>query len=94
MAAVLLQMGQVLQEHKEAWRGRFLQGILHLSELRPPYTVDDIHHELDRASAEGLPEGDENARGNAQRGVRHPAYGQDRHGQEVVPETGAQNRSG
>ena len=61
--------------------------------LRPPHPVDDIHHELDRAAAEGLPEGHQDARRDAQRGVRHPAHGKDGHGQEVIPEAGAQNRS-
>lgn len=36
---------------------------------------------------EGLPEGHADARRNAERGVRHPAYGQDGYGQEVLPET-------
>ena len=40
-----------------------------------------------------LPEGDTNARRNAQRGVCHPAHGKDGHGQEVILEAGAQNRS-
>ena len=93
VAGVLLQMGQVLQEHPQARRGRLLQGVFHIPELRPPHPVDDIHHELDRAAAEGLPEGHEDARRNAQRGVRHPAHGKDGHGQEVIPEAGAQNRS-
>ena len=75
MAGLLLQMGQALQGHKEARRGCLLQGVLHLSELRPPHPVDDIHHELDRAAAEGLPEGHQNARRHAERGVRHPAHG-------------------
>ena len=65
MAEVLRQMGQALQGHKKARRGRFLQGVFHLSELRPSHPVDDIHHELDRAAAEGLPEGHENARCDA-----------------------------
>ena len=30
-------------------------------------------------------------RGDAQRGVCHPAYGKDCHGQEVLPETGSKN---
>ena len=68
---------------------RFSGGLC--SEIANP--VDDIHHELDRAAAEGLPEGHEDARRNAQRGVRHPAHGKDGHGQEVIPEAGAQNRS-
>lgn len=85
--------GQVLQEHPQARRGRLLQGVFHIPELRPPHPVDDIHHELDRAAAEGLPEGHQDARRDAQRGVRHPAHGKDGHGQEVIPEAGAQNRS-
>lgn len=93
MAGVLFQMGQVLQEHPQARRGCLLQGVFHIPELRPPHPVDDIHHELDRAAAEGLPEGHEDARRNAQRGVCHPAHGKDGHGQEVIPEAGAQNRS-
>ena len=35
MAAVLCQMGQVLQKHPEMKRGCFLQGVFHLPELRP-----------------------------------------------------------
>ena len=57
-------MGQVLQEHPQARRGCLLQGVFHLPELRPPHPVDDIHHELDRAAAEGLPEGHEDVRGD------------------------------
>ena len=64
VAGVLLQMGQVLQEHPQARRGRLLQGIFHIPELRPPHP-DDIHHELDRAAAEGFPEGHEDARRDA-----------------------------
>ena len=39
------------------------------------HPVDDIHHQLDRAAAEGLPEGDADARGDARRGIRPPAHG-------------------
>jgi len=52
-----------------------------------------MHHEQDRATAEGLPEGDEKVRRDARRGVRHPAHGEDHHGQEAIPVAGAQNRS-
>ena len=45
-----------------------------------PYLVADIRHELDRAAAEGLTPGHHDARHDAQLGVRHPAYGKDRHG--------------
>lgn len=38
-------------------------------------------------------EGDEDARGDAKRRVCTAAYGQDRHGQKVIPEAGAENRS-
>ena len=93
VTGVLLQMGQVLREHPQARRGCLLQGIFHIPELRPPHPVDDIHHELDRAAAEVFLEGHEDARRNAQRGVRHPVHGKDGHGQEVIPEAGAQNRS-
>lgn len=40
-----------------------------------------------KEAPEGLPEGDEDARYDAQRGVRIAAYGQ-----EVIPEAGAGNR--
>ena len=69
MAAVLRQVGQILQELPQARRGCFLHGLLHLPELRPLNPVHDIHHQLDRATAEGLPPGDEDARGDAQRGI-------------------------
>ena len=69
MAGVLLQMGQVLQEHPQARRGCLLQGVFHIPELRPPHPVDDIHHELDRAAAEGLPEGHEFRRVTRMRGA-------------------------
>ncbi len=65
----------------------------HVSELRPPHPSDDIHDQLDRETPEGLPEGDEDARGDAKRRVCTAAYGQDRHGQEVIPEADAENRS-
>lgn len=41
----------------------------------------------------GLPEENEDARRDEERGARHPAYGKDAHRQAVIPETGAQNRS-
>lgn len=50
VATVLRQMGQALQKHQETRRGRFLQGVFHLPELRPPHPVHDLHHELDRAA--------------------------------------------
>ena len=65
MAAVLRQVEQALQELPQARRERLLHGLLHLPELRPPSPIHDIHHQLDRAAAEGLPPGDEDARGDA-----------------------------
>lgn len=92
MAGVLQQMGTILQEHKKTRSRSFLQGVLHLPELRPPHPVHDIHDELDRASPEGLPQSDEDARGDARRGVCSAPDGQDHDGQEVLSEAGAQNR--
>ena len=48
---------------------------------------------MERVAEVGIPEGHQDARRDAQRGVRHPAHGKDGHGQEVIPEAGAQNRS-
>ena len=61
VAAVLCQMGQVLQKYQETRQGRSLQSVFHLPELRPPHPVNDLHHELDRAVAEGFPTGHEDA---------------------------------
>ena len=47
----------------------------HLPELRSPHPVHDIHDRLDRATAEGLPNGYKNARHYAQRGVGTAADG-------------------
>lgn len=93
MAGILREVGKVLPRHQETRAGSLLQGILHVSELRPPHPSDDIHDQLDRETPEGLPEGDEDARGDAKRRVCTAAYGQDSHGQEVIPEAGAENQS-
>ena len=75
------QMGQGLPEHPEHEGGLHAQELLHVSELPSPHPVDDLHDELDRAAAEGLPACDPDAGRTAERGVRPVADGQDRHGQ-------------
>lgn len=92
LAAVLCQMGTRLQEHRQTWQRPFLQGIFHIPELSSGDTVDDIHHQLDRAPAEGLPARHEDAWGNAQRGIRNSAHGKDGHGQTGILQTRARNR--
>ena len=49
--------------------------LLHLSELRGKDSVDDLHDELDRASAEGFSTGYTHAGSHAQRGVDSAADG-------------------
>ena len=66
--------------------------IFHIPELSSGDTVDDIHHQLDRAPAEGLPARHEDAWGNAQRGIRNSAHGKDGHGQTGILQTRARNR--
>ena len=46
MTAVLFQRGQAQQGYKKARRGRFLQGVFHLSELRPSHPVDEVTNKL------------------------------------------------
>ena len=60
-----------------------------------PHPVHDIHHQLDRTTAEGPPADDQNARGDAQRGIGYPAHGQDKTAMDKTSyrrEAGVQNR--
>ena len=60
-------MGQDIQVVQDDEGQPVLHGLLHVSGLRLPHTVDDIHDELDREASEGLQEGNEDARSNAER---------------------------
>lgn len=73
-------MGAGLSQFSTTWRGSGLQGLLHLSELRGKDSVDDLHNELDRASAEGFSTGYKDVGSHAQRGVGSAADGQNGHG--------------
>lgn len=58
-----------------------------------PHPVYYIHDKLDREAPEGLQKGNEDAWRDAERRFRTAAHGQDSHGQEVITEAGAENRS-
>lgn len=73
-------MGTGLSQFSTTGGGSSLQSLLHLSELRGKDSVDDLHDELDRASAEGFSTGYTHAGSYAQRGVGSVADGQNGHG--------------